>query len=96
MMPAAAEENYMTRGMPIRLLSDGDRFELRASADRSAFVLRSKTDFYVAHLLGEDASRFDADYLAVQRQHPAWKPDQALGQLWDHGGYMWFAAQEAE
>lgn len=96
LMPARFHERDAIGTMPIRLLSDGDRFELRASADRSAFVLRSKNDFFVAHLLGEDASRFDADYRAVQRQHPAWKPDQALAQLWDHGGYMWFAAQEAE
>jgi hypothetical protein len=96
MMPAAADENDMTGAIPISLLSDGDRFELRGSADRSTFVLRSKNDFFVAHLLGEDASRFDADYRAVLRQRPAWKSDQALAQLWDHGGYMWFAAQEAE
>lgn len=95
-MPAAATDSDTISQMPVRLLSDGDRFELLASADRSAFVLRSKPDFFVAHLLGEEASRFDADYRAVQRQHPAWKPDQALAQLWDDGGYMWFAAQEAE
>ncbi len=91
-MPATTDENVTA----IRFLSDGDRFELRASGDQSAFVLRSKADFFVAHLAGEDASRFKADYGAVRRQHPAWKPDQALAQLWDHGGYMWFAAQEAE
>lgn len=91
-MPAAAIENDTTT----RLLSDGDRFELRASVDRSTYVLRSKPDFFVAHLVGEDASRFDADYHAVRRQHPAWQPDEALAQLWDDRGYMWFAAQEAE
>ncbi|HEV2157788.1 hypothetical protein [Bradyrhizobium sp.] len=80
----------------IRVLSDGDRFELRASGDRSAFVLRSKADFFVAHLLGEDASRFETEFRATKQQHPAWSPGQALARLWDDGGYMWFAAQEAE
>lgn len=81
---------------PARLLSDGDRFELRASADSSAFMLRSKSDFYTADLRGDDASRFAADYRAVEQQHPGWKPDQTLAQLWDQGGYRWFAAQEAD
>jgi hypothetical protein len=80
----------------VHLLSDGEQFQLLGSADRSAFVLRSKADFYEAHLEGADALRFDEDYRAVRRQHPAWKSDQALAQLWDHGGYMWFAAQEAD
>ena len=91
-MAATADENATAT----RVLSDGDRFELRASGDRSAFVLRSKADFFVAHLLGEDASRFETDFRAVRQQHPAWSPDQALARLWDDGGYMWFAAQEAE
>ena len=81
---------------PTSILSDGERFQLLASADRSAFVLRSKRDFYVADLRGEDASRFDADYRAVRQQHPGWQSDQALAELWNQGGYMWFAAQEAE
>lgn len=82
--------------MPIHLLADGNRFELRASRDRLVFLLRSKSDFFVAHLRGDDASRFEADYRALRQQHPASKPDKALAQLWDDGGYMWFAAQEAE
>ena len=40
---------------PVRLLSDGARFQLLAAADRSAFVLRSKADYYVADLRGEEA-----------------------------------------
>ena len=84
------------RETAIRVLSDGDRFELRASGDRSAFVLRSKADFFVAHLLGDDASRFETEFRAIKQQHPAWNPDKALARLWDDGGYMWFAAQEAE
>ncbi|PIT03544.1 hypothetical protein TSA1_24310 [Bradyrhizobium nitroreducens] len=86
-MPVLADE---------RLLSDGDRFELRIGADRSTFVLRSKSDFFTARLEGEHASRFEADYRAVRQRHPALKPDQALAQLWDNDGYMWYAAQEAD
>ncbi|WP_245477669.1 hypothetical protein [Bradyrhizobium guangxiense] len=86
-MPALANEH---------VLSDGDRFELRANVDRSVFVLRSKADFFIARLAGEEAIRFEADYHAVRQQHPAWRPDQALARLWDEDGYMWYAAQEAE
>lgn len=78
------------------LISEGDKFELLASEDRASFVLRSKADFFVAHLQGEDALRFRADYDAVKQQFPDWKPDQALAQLWDQGGYSWLAAQEAD
>jgi hypothetical protein len=85
----------MNGSTPTRVVCDGEQFELLASADRSAFVLRSKRDFYVAELSGEHAARFQADYQAVRRQHPAWQADQALAQLWDTGGYMWFAAQDA-
>ncbi len=78
------------------ILTDGEHFQLLAAADRSAFVLRSKSDFYVAYLRGDDALRFEADYLAIRQQYPAWQSDQALAQFWDEGGYMWLAAQEAE
>ncbi|MBI5260925.1 MAG: hypothetical protein HY852_03795 [Bradyrhizobium sp.] len=78
------------------LVCGGERFELLASPDRTAFVLRSKRDFYVAHLEGEEAARFVADYQAIHRQYPAWQADQTLSQLWDQGGYMWFAAQNAD
>lgn len=81
---------------PVSLLSDGKDFELLASADRTSFVLRSKADQYVAHLKGEDAERFKADYETIKRQFPSWNSDQALAQLWDQGGYSWLAAQEAE
>lgn len=81
---------------PTDLVCGGDKFELLACSDRTAFVLRSKRDFYVAHLEGEEAARFDADYQAVRRQRPAWQTDQTLSRLWDEGGYMWFAAQDAD
>ena len=80
----------------IHLISEGEDYELLASDDRTSFVLRSKIDCLAARLEGEDAARFQADYEAVKRQFPDWKPDQALAQLWDQGGYSWLAAQEAD
>jgi hypothetical protein len=80
----------------VSLISEGEKYQLLGSDDRTSFVLRSKADFFVAHLQGEDAMRFGADYETVKRQFPDWKPDQALAQLWDQGGYSWLAAQEAD
>ena len=77
----------------LNLLSDGEKFELLASMDRTRFVLRSKTDFYIAHLDGSEAAHFYYDYRTLQRQCPALDPDQALAQLWNEGGYHWYAAQ---
>jgi hypothetical protein len=81
---------------PVRLISEGKEFELLAAEDGASFILRSKADFFAAHLQGEDATRFRADYQAIQQQFPTWKPDQTLAQLWDQGGYSWLAAQEAD
>lgn len=78
------------------LISEGEEYELLASGDGASFVLRLKADHLAAHLRGEDAVRFRADYDAIREQHPAWKPDQTLAQLWDQGGYSWLAAQEGE
>lgn len=77
-------------------IAEGRDYELLASEDRDCFILRSKADFFAAHLQGEDATRFQADYEAIQRQFPDWKPDQTLAQLWDQGGYSWLAAQDGE
>jgi hypothetical protein len=80
----------------VSLISEGEKYQLLGSDDQTLFVLRSKADFFVAHLQGEDAMRFRADYETVKLQFPDWKPDQALAQLWDQGGYSWLAAQEAD
>jgi len=80
----------------VSLIAEGRDYELLASEDKACFILRSKADFFTAHLQGEDATRFQADYEAVQRQFPDWKPDQTLAQLWDQGGYSWLAAQDGE
>lgn len=80
----------------VRLIAEGKDYELLASEDKASFILRSKADFFTAHLQGEDAMRFRADYETIQRQFPDWKPDQTLAQLWDQGGYSWLAAQDGE
>jgi hypothetical protein len=86
----------MSEHHAVRVMSEGKHYELLTVEDDSAFILRSKTDFSTAHLQGEDAARFRADYDAVRRQFPDWQPDQTLAQLWDQGGYGWLAAQDGE
>jgi hypothetical protein len=79
---------------PLVMVEHGAEYELLGSEDRSAFVLRFKSDGLTAHLTGDDAARFRADYETIRTQHPAWKADQTLAQLWDQGGYSWLAAQD--
>jgi hypothetical protein len=78
------------------LICEGEDYKLLTADDGASFVLRSKADRVAAHLRGEDALRFRADYDAIRTQYPDWKPDQTLAQLWDQGGYSWLAAQEGE
>jgi hypothetical protein len=80
----------------VGVIAAGAEYELLSADDGACFILRSKTDSSAAHLRGEDAARFRADYEAIRQQFPAWKPDQTLAQLWDQGGYGWLAAQEAD
>ena len=82
--------------LSVSLIAAGKDYELHGTADQAAFILCSKADCHTAHLLGEDAARFHADYQAIQRQYPNWQPDQTLSQLWDQGGYSWLAAQDGE
>jgi hypothetical protein len=77
-------------------ICDGEKFELLASTDRTSFVLRSKSDFYIAHLEGSEAAHFNDDFREIQQQFPALDSDQALTRLWDEHGYRWFAAQYAD
>jgi hypothetical protein len=80
----------------VSVISAGTKYELLSTDVGASFILRSKADFFTAHLQGEDAARFQADYEAIRQQFPDWAPDQILAQLWDQGGYGWLAAQEAE
>ena len=76
------------------VIAEGTDYELLSSGDGAAFVLRFKTDQLTAHLRGDDAIRFRADYEALKMQYPAWQADQTLAQLWDQGGYSWLAEQD--
>ncbi len=76
------------------VIAEGAEYELLSSGDGAAFVLRFKTDQLTAHLQGDDAIRFRADYEALKMQYPAWQADQTLAQLWDQGGYSWLAEQD--
>ena len=76
------------------VIAEGTEYDLLSSGDGAAFVLRFKTDQLTAHLQGDDAIRFRADYEALKMQYPAWQADQTLAQLWDQGGYSWLAEQD--
>ena len=76
------------------VIAEGTEYELLSSGDGAAFVLRFKTDQLTAHLQGDDAIRFRADYEALKMQYPDWQADQTLAQLWDQGGYSWLAEQD--
>ncbi len=76
------------------VIAEGAEYELLSSGDGAAFVLRFKTDQLTAHLQGDDAIRFRADYEALKKQYPAWQAGQTLAQLWDQGGYSWLAEQD--
>jgi hypothetical protein len=78
------------------VIAGGKDYELATATDGASFLLRSKADGLVAHLTGDDAARFQAEYDVIRLQYPAWTPDQTLAQLWDHGGYSWLAAEEGE
>lgn len=81
---------------PVSMIAEGEDYELLGPRDQASFILRSKADFYTAHLKDEDAARFAADYRAIKLQYPDWNPDQTLAQLWDQGGYSWLATQDGE
>jgi len=81
---------------PLTRIAEGSEYELLGSEDGASFVLRFKTDNMTAHIAGDDADRFRADYEAIRQQFPAWEPDQTLAQLWDQGGYSWLAAQTGD
>lgn len=78
----------------LKLVASGCGYELLASADEAAFLLRYKTDRLSAKLEGDDATPIRADYETIKQQHPSREADQSLSQLWDQGGYSWRAAQE--
>jgi hypothetical protein len=78
----------------LTLLASGDDYELLADAGATRFVFRCKAEHMTAYLSGEDAARFQADHATTRAQFPDWPADKTLAQLWDQGGYSWFAIAE--
>ncbi len=78
---------------PFTLIAAGSDYALSSSSDGTTFVLSSKSEGSEANLQGEDAARFQADYLVIRQQYPDWPTDQTLAQLWDQGGYGWLAKE---
>ncbi len=78
------------------MMAAGADYELLCSADQACYILRFKAENMTAHLRGDDALRFKADYETVMQQMPDSGPDQILAQLWDQGGYSWLAGAEAD
>ncbi len=81
---------------PLEPLGEGVDYALSSTADGARYLLRCKADGMAAHLLGEDAVRFRADYETIRSQFPDWPVDQTLAQLWDQGGYGWLAGPEGD
>ncbi len=79
---------------PFTVMAGGADYELLCSEDKASFVLRFKADHMTAHLQGDDAARFKADYETVKQQMPTSQPDQILAQPWDQGGYSWLAVAD--
>ncbi|MGA2894578.1 MAG: hypothetical protein ABSE22_17065 [Xanthobacteraceae bacterium] len=79
---------------PFTPVAAGVEYELLTAEDGVTLVLHFKTEHLAAHLEGDDAIRFRADYEAIRLQFPSWPPDQTLAQLWDQGGYSWLAAKD--
>ena len=75
-------------------VEEGAEYSLLTSEDGASYVLCFKADQMSAHMQGDDAARFRADYEAIKQRFPSWKTDQTLAQLWDQGGYSWLAAQD--
>jgi hypothetical protein len=75
------------------MMAEGSEYELLCSEDAATYILRFKSEGQTAHMQGDDAIRFKADYETVTQQMPGSGPDQILAQLWDQGGYSWLAAE---
>ncbi|WP_036257467.1 hypothetical protein [Methylocapsa aurea] len=78
-------------------IEGGEEYELRSNEDKSAYTLRFKTEDQIVFLQGDDLDAFLKEYNLIKVQYPNYSADQRLAQIWDQGGYSWFAAgQEGE
>jgi hypothetical protein len=73
-------------------IEGGEEYELRSNEDKSAYTLRFKTEDQIVFLQGDDLDAFLKEYNLIKVQYPNYSADQRLAQIWDQGGYSWFAA----
>ena len=80
---------------PTVFVEGGDEYELFSSEDRSAYLLRFKTEGLSVPLSGEQLEAFLKEFETVKKAYPNFGPDQRLAQIWDQGGYSWLAMEAA-
>lgn len=80
---------------PTIFVEGGDEYELFASDDKTAYLLRFKTEGLTVPLHDEQLEAFLKEYDTVKKAYPQYGADQRLAQIWDQGGYSWLAAEAA-
>ncbi len=78
---------------PTVFMEGGDEYELFASEDKTAYLLRFKTEELSVPLAGDQLAAFLKEYDTVKKAYPHYGPDQRLAQIWDQGGYSWLAME---
>lgn len=78
---------------PTTFVEGGDEYELFANDDKTAYLLRFKTEGLTVPLEGEQLDAFLKEFETVKKAYPAFGPDQRLAQIWDQGGYSWLAME---
>lgn len=76
------------------LVEGGEEYELWSNQDRTAYMLRYKTENMTVSLDGEALAAFLKEYDLVKIQYPQYGSDQRLAQIWDQGGYSWLAMEQ--
>lgn len=80
---------------PTVFVEGGEEYELFSNEDKSAYLLRYKTEAQSVPLAGEQLAAFLQEFETVKKAYPNFTPDQRLAQIWDQGGYSWLAMEAA-
>ena len=78
---------------PTNFVEGGDEYELFTNEDKTAYLLRFKTEGLTVPLEGEQLEAFLKEFETVKKAYPNFGPDQRLAQIWDQGGYSWLAME---
>lgn len=78
---------------PTVFVEGGDEYELFTNDDKTAYLLRFKTEGLSVPLAGEQLEAFLKEFETVKKAYPNFGPDQRLAQIWDQGGYSWLAME---